>query len=235
MPKILIIDIEWKPVKAYVWRAWKENIRAPQIIEDGGLLCVGMKWLGDKESLLFSEWDHAHKGMLTRTHAVMSQADAIVTYNGDRYDLPKLNGEFLLHGLDPLPPIASIDLIKTVKKMGYFQNNLNYIGELLKIGAKLEHEGFGLWKKVLDGDQNARKRMDKYCRQDIALTERAYMRVRKFIGNHPYLGNVANACPNCGGQHLQSRGTRRTRCFSVQRLQCQDCGAWSSGSKTKVN
>ena len=232
--KILVLDIEWRPVMAYVWRAWKENIRPGQIVEDGGLLCVGVKWLGDKETMVFSEWEHGHFGMLMMTHAMMSEADAIVTYNGDKYDLPKLNGEFLLHGLNPLPPVASIDCIKQVKKFGFFQNNLAYIGPFLRLGGKQEHEGFGLWKKVMGKDPDAEARMTTYCKQDVDLTEALYMFIRPFMVNHPHLGEDRGTCPNCGGHHLQARGTRRTRMFAIQRLHCQDCGAWSSGTRHKI-
>jgi hypothetical protein len=42
-------------------------------------------------------------------------------------------------------------------------NRLAFIGPFLGIGAKLEHEGFALWKKVMDGDENAQRRMSRYC------------------------------------------------------------------------
>lgn len=232
--KILVLDIEWRPAKAYVWQPWKENIHPEKIIEDGGLLCVGAKWLNDKQFYLFSEWEHGHYGMLNMIHAMMSDADAIITYNGDKYDLPKLTGEFVLHGLPPVPPVASIDCIKTVKKFGFFMNRLAFIGPFLRLGGKEEHEGFGLWRKVMEGDPHAEKRMERYCKQDVILLEKLYMKIRPFMQNHPHLGNAGAACPNCGGHHLQSRGTRRTRCFKVQRLHCQDCGAWSSGTRKKV-
>jgi hypothetical protein len=64
--KVLVLDIEWKPTKAYVWRAFKEFITDEKIIEQGGLLCVGAKWVGEKEVHLFSEWEHGHKGMIER-------------------------------------------------------------------------------------------------------------------------------------------------------------------------
>jgi len=233
--KILILDIEWRPVKAYVWRAWKENIRAAQIIEDGGLLCIGLKWADKPEIFIFSEWEHGHKGMLEEAHRMMMEADAIVTYNGNRYDLPKLTGEFLLHGLAALPPLTSIDLIKTVKKFGFFQNNLAYVGRFLKIGRKMEHEGFSLWVKVMDGNEKAQRKMARYCKQDVRLTGQLYQKIRSFIVDHPHMGDHGiDACGACGGKHLQSRGWRRTKGFRIQRIYCADCGSWQSGTRKKV-
>jgi hypothetical protein len=233
--KVLLLDIEWRPVLAYVWRAWDENIAPAQIKEDGGLLCVGAKWLGDKTVYLFSEWEHGHVEMLKSIHEMMSMCDAIVTYNGDKYDLPKLDGEFVKHGLPPRPPCTSIDCLKPVQKLGYFRSSLGYVAPFLGLGDKLEHEGFGLWKKVMDGDVSAQKRMAKYCQQDVNLLERLYLKIRSYIKTHPHMGRTgAEQCPSCGSTHAQSRGTRRTRAFKIQRLCCNSCGHWFDGKRSKI-
>ena len=232
--KILILDIEWRPVKAFVWRAWDENIQPAQIVEDGGLLCVGLKWFGSKETFLFSEWEHGHRSMIEGVHNMMSEADAIIGYNSDKYDLPKLNGEFVLYGLPPIPPVTSIDLIKSVKKLGLFMNRLAFVGPFLGLQGKLEHEGFALWRKVMDGDAKAQKKMERYCKQDVKLTERLYLKLRPYMKNHPHLGNNKQECGACGSNNTHSRGYRRTKYFRIQRLQCQACGAWSEGKREKI-
>lgn len=234
--KILIIDIEWKPATAYVWRIWDENISPDQLIDEGGLLCFCAKWHDQRDYEFYSEWEDGKNKMAKEALRLLSEADAVVTYNGDRYDLPKLMGEILLAKLTPPPPPSSIDLIKTIKKMGFIMNRLAYIGPLLEIGAKVKHEGFSLWKQVLAGDERAFKRMKKYCIQDVKLTESLYVRIKPFIRNHPHLGNKtkAAACGACGSSKVHSRGYRRTKHFLVQRLQCQDCGSWHEGTRKKV-
>lgn len=229
--KILILDVEWRPTKAWVWQPWKENILPEKIIEHGGLLCVGVKWLGEKTCYLYSEWEHGHKGMLEAVHEMMSEADAIVTYNGDKYDLPKLQGEFLLNGFPPPPPPTSIDVLKAVKKFGLFMNRLAFVGPFLGVGGKLAHEGMSLWTKVIAGDTKAQARMAKYCVQDVVLLEKLYKKVKPYIRNHPQL---KAGCPNCGSDKLQSRGYTRSRLFKTQRIHCQSCGAWSTGTRTKI-
>lgn len=234
-PRILVLDIETKPALAYVWRVFKENISPDQIVDSGGMLCFGAKWFGEKEKIFFSEWEHGRRDMVQAAHDLLSEADAVVTFNGDKFDLPKMNGEFLLQGLKPIPPLTSIDTIKTVRKMGLIMNRLAYVGPLLKVGAKIKHEGFDLWIKVMNGDVKAQARMQKYCNQDVALTERLYRKIRPFILNHPHLGKInGNACGACGSKHVQKRGTYRTKYFHVQRLQCQSCGSWSTGVRNKI-
>ncbi len=233
--RILYLDIEWKPATAYVWRMWDENISPAQLIDAGGMLCFCAIW-SDKpnESLFFSEWDNGRLGMAVNAKSLLEEADAVVTYNGDRYDLPKITGEIVLAGLSPPPPVTSIDLIKTVKKFGFVMNRLAYIGPLLGVGAKVKHEGFDLWKSVMAGNIQARKRMRKYCIQDVKLLLKLYKKVKPFIKTHPHLGKTKHECGACGSSHVQSRGVRRTKSFLIQRIQCQNCGSWSDGTRKKI-
>lgn len=234
-PRLLFLDIEWRAVKAYVWRAWDENVMPDQIIEDGGLLCICFKFSDEKEYQFYSDWTHTKEEMLIATREAILAADAVVTYNGDKYDLPKIQGELLRHDLPPIPPVTSIDVIKTVKKMGYFMNRLAFIGPFLGLGKKVAHEGFSLWKKVDQGDETARKKMQKYCIQDVRLLVNLYRKVRPFIRTHPHLGfSSPEACPACGSVHVQKRGVRRTRSFLIQRISCQGCGHWFEGTRKKV-
>lgn len=236
MPNILVIDLETKPNTVYTWGLFNQNVAIGQIKEPGGIICFGAKWVGSKEVFFHAEWhEGGNKAMIEQAHALISEADAIVTYNGDRFDLTKLTGAFLLAGLAPPPPPTSIDLYKTVKKMGFTSGKLGYVGPLLGIGAKVENAGFGLWVKVMEGNGTAQKAMEKYCVGDVKLTERLYVRIRSYIKGHPHLGDTGRgACGACNGTHLQSRGSRRTKAFSIQRLQCQTCGSWQDGTRKKV-
>lgn len=236
MPKILVLDIEWKPTQAYVWRPFKENIGFDQIIEHGGLLCVGYQWFGAKgKPSVLTEWDLGHEEMVRQTHELLNEADAVVTYNGDKYDLRKLEGEFLLQELPPVQPTTSIDLLKTVKKMGYFMNRLGFIGPFLGLGAKVEHEGIRLWHKVMNGNRDAQKRMKGYCAQDVTVTVNLYKKLRPYIRNHPRLKiTERDECPACSSKQTQRRGWRFTRCFRIRRLQCTSCGHWFDGERNKI-
>ena len=50
-PKILILDIETSPLKAYVWKRWKENISLDQTISEWFMLCWSAKWLFSAETM----------------------------------------------------------------------------------------------------------------------------------------------------------------------------------------
>lgn len=234
--KLLFLDIEWKPAKAYIWRLWNEDVTPARLIDEGGMLCFCAHWGGTKEYLFYSEWEHGRDGMAQAALDMLLEADAVVTYNGDRYDIPKITGEIALAGLQPPPPVNSIDLIKTVKKFGFIMNRLAYIGPLFEAGKKVKHEGFELWRAIIeDDDEKAQAKMRKYCVQDVKMTVKLYERILPFIKNHPFLGKTKKECGNCGEKHnVHKRGYRRTKHYITERLQCQKCGGWSTGTRRKI-
>jgi uncharacterized protein YprB with RNaseH-like and TPR domain len=233
--KILFLDIETKPAVVATFGIRDQHIGHKQILIDGGVICVGMKWLADKKATVYSDWEHGHKEMLQIVHAALEEAEAVATYNGASFDLPKLQGEFLLHGLPPAPQLTQIDIYRSVRKLGYICNKLDYVAQILGLGSKVKHEGLDLWLKVMDGDEAAQRRMTKYCAGDVMLTEKVYKHVRAFIHTHPHMGATKPLdCGACGSSRTQARGWHRTKASIRQRYQCQACGTWSLGNAKRV-
>jgi hypothetical protein len=234
-PRILFLDIETRPAVGYAWGLWDVTIGVDQIIDRGGTICFGAKWLGEKRNIFYSDWQHGHEEMVRQAHRLISEADAVVTFNGDKFDLPKLQGEFIVANLPPPPPVTSIDVYKAVKKFGFLSNKLAFVGPLLTGDDKIKHEGFRLWTSVLAGDKKAQKKMQRYCIQDVVLLEKVYLRVRPYIRNHPHMAMTGPLqCGACQSHRIQSRGVRRTKSTFIQRLHCQACGAWQDGKRVKA-
>lgn len=234
-PRILFLDIETKPALVYTFGIRDQHIGHKQIAQDGGTICVGVKWAGERKVTVLSEWEHGYSGMIAETHRLISEADAVCTYNGARFDIPKLMGCFLLEGLAPPPPPTQLDIYLAVRKLGLICNKLDYVAPLLGFGAKVKHEGLQMWIDVMAGDPKAQRRMAKYCAGDVRLLEQVYERVKPYVHNHPHLhSGGALQCGSCGSQRTQSRGVRRTRASFIQRYQCQACGSWFDGKRTKA-
>lgn len=234
-PRVLILDIETKPAIVASFGIRDQHIGHKQILKDGGVICVGVKWYGEKRVTVLSDWEHGHKPMLEAVHAMLSEADAVATYNGAAFDIPKLQGEFLLAGMTAAPPLTQIDIYKSVRKLGFICNKLDYIAPLLGIGQKVKHDGLELWLKVMDGCPKAQARMARYCAGDVKLTEQVYERVRGFIPDHPHMADIkSDRCGACGSSRLQQRGFRRTKASLIARQQCQACGAWQAGRRQAV-
>jgi hypothetical protein len=173
------------------------------------------------------------KYMLRKIHDLISEADAVVHYNGTRFDIPVLNKEFLLQHLAPPAPYKQIDLLRVVRKEFRFPSNkLDYIAQRLGLGKKTDHEGYQLWVKCMNKDPAAWKVMEKYNKQDVVLLEKVYDRLLPWIKSHPnhnlYGGD---GCPNCGSHRLQKRGFSYTTTGTFQRFQCTNCGSWSKSTK----
>lgn len=233
MSRVLLLDVETSPAIAYVWKLFDETISLDQLIQPSRIICWGAKWLGDKEVIYCDERTGKRK-MFQKIHSLLSQADATVTYNGLCFDLPKLDGSFLEHDLPPCPPVSAIDLYQTVKRMGFQSGKLAFIAPFLRIGEKVKHEGFALWKACLEGDKAAWERMKKYNMQDVELLDDLYIKLRPFIRNHPYLAATTGKCPACQSDKAESRGYRRTKALLIQRLRCRGCGSWYDGNRKRA-
>ena len=233
--KILLLDIESSPNTAHVWGLWQQNVGLKQLMESSYVLCWAAKWLGEKEIMFDSVNQSRPKAMLRRIHDLISAADAVIHYNGTKFDMPTLNKEFLLFNMNPPAPYKQIDLLKTMRSQFRFPSNkLDYVAQRLGLGAKTEHEGHELWVKCMNGDKDAWKTMEKYNKQDVVLLEQVYNRVLPWIKHHPNRNNWSDdvVCPSCGGTHLQRRGTSVTATATYQRYQCRSCGTWSQGTKS---
>ncbi|RMG22179.1 MAG: hypothetical protein D6732_26080 [Methanobacteriota archaeon] len=227
--KILLLDLELAPNLATVWSIWKVNIATNQLLETSRVLCWAAKWHKHDDIMFDSEHTSDYKDMIRRLHGIMSEADAIVTYNGDGFDLKVANREFLKLGLHPPSPAKSIDLLKTMKKKFFFvSNKLDHVSDELDLGRKVQHEGHELWLKCMNGNDEAWQKMEEYNKHDVILLERLYDRIRGWVLNHPSLARHSgeNCCVKCGSMRLQRRGRQTTKVSVFQRWQCQDCGAW---------
>ena len=238
MTKILLLDIETSPNRAHVWGIWQQNVGLNQLLESSKTLCFAAKWLGKDEVIFNSSYNTSHKKMLKEIHKMIDEADAVIHYNGTKFDIPTLNKEFLLAGMSPPSPVKQIDLLQVAKKQFRFvSNKLDYVSQALGLGKKTEHMGHELWVKCMNKDPEAWKLMEEYNRNDVILLERVYYKFLPWIKHHVNMNhfNDETVCPNCGSNHYQKRGFALTTVSKFQRYQCQGCGNWFRSNKNLSN
>lgn len=235
--KILILDIETAPNLVHVWGLWQQNVGLPQIIDAGYVLCVAAKWYGEKEVFFYSVQKNGEHGMLKAVHAMLEQADAVVHYNGTKFDIPTLNKEFLLNGLTPPAPYKQIDLLRTSRgQFRFASNKLDYVAQALELGRKTKHRGHQLWIDCMANDPAAWKEMEEYNKNDVIILEAVYEAFKPWIKGHAnhsvFSGDLL--CPTCGGNHYHRRGVQVTVAGKYPRYQCVDCGTWFRGNKSEI-
>ena len=238
--KLLFLDVECTPNLATVWGIWQQNIGLNQLHETSRIMCYTAKW-ADKKSVIFdSEYGKTHKEMITRLHLLMSEADAIVHYNGNKFDIPVINREYLKYGMEPPKPYKNIDLLQVVKKKFRFvSNKLDHVSKELQLGQKVETGGHELWLKCMANDAEAWKLMEDYNKQDVVLLEKLYKKLLPWIENHPnhalYSDDVDTICTNCGSHSVIKRGLEHLKTHSYQRYQCKSCRTWMRGRFTELS
>ncbi len=233
--RTLILDIETRPILAYVWRCWKENIMPKQILNHTEIISVSVKWLNEPKIWYFTVYKSSEKVLLKKLNKFLEEADAVVGHNLKKFDMKKIRGRCLVHGLPPISSYKEIDTYLGAKREFAFDiNSLADLARILKIAPKDDHKqfpGFELWLECLNGNPEAWEEMKQYNIQDIKTTEELYLRMRPWMRGHPNMAVFEEAdehvCPKCGGRHHQKRGFSYTNVGKYQQYQCQDCGGWS--------
>lgn len=228
--RILTLDIETQPLEVYTWGLWDQNIPINMIKEPGKVICFAAKWYEDKKVQFYKGAD-----VIGAAWELLDQADVVIHYNGKKFDTPHLNTEFWLNGLGPPSPYKQIDLCNVVKKRFKLPSNkLQYVSTAISLPGKVDTGGFELWKGVMADDPAAWRKMAKYNKQDVVLTERLYDKLLPWIPNHPsyqlYEGVGSTCCPKCGGGRLQKRGFAYTNVSKFQQYMCLMCESYFRGT-----
>jgi hypothetical protein len=235
--KILLLDIETAPNLVHVWGLWQQNVGLNQILDSGYVLCWAAKWYGDDDVMFDSVYRSKPKAMLLRIHKLLEEADAVIHYNGTKFDIPTLNKEFLLYELTPPAPYKQIDLLRTARSQFKFPSNkLDYIAQSLKLGQKVKHRGHELWIQCMAKNNEAWGEMEEYNKQDVVLLEKVYDKLKPWIKGHANHGTYEDGlcCTNCGSISYKRSGYAYTAAHKYQRYVCKDCGTWFRASQVNT-
>ena len=240
--KILTFDIETSPHLSFHWRRWQENIPKANTVAESQTICWAAKWFGEKGVMAMSEWKDGHEAMIEGIWHLLDEADVVVGFNSNKFDIKKVNTEFLRYGLQAPSPFMKIDLLlQTRKHFNFSSNRLKDLLKELELTPKLEdNANMELWMDVVYGKKKSQQnRMLAYCKQDVKSTEEFYEYLLGWIDPHPnwglFVDDVADGerpvCPNCGGRHLVKHKKRYTKLKAYQQWHCKSCGKYSKGRK----
>jgi hypothetical protein len=179
------------------------------------------------------------KRILKGIWKLIDEADIVVTQNGKRFDIKKLNARFLINGFKPPSSFKQIDTLELAKKnFGFTSNKLEYMADKINTKyKKLKHEefsGFELWRECLKGNLKAWKCMEKYNKYDVLSLEELYLKLSPWdptINFNLYTGTHNTVC-NCGNKRFESKGYAYTSAGKFKRWVCTNCG---KNTRDKIN
>lgn len=245
-PKIIFFDLETIPDATRAIEVWCQLSNYPGLTMKAtitSIICAGWKELGKKKIHCINAWDFPNwekdinddKEVCKAIYNVLKDADAVVTHNGVRFDWKHLQTRLMFHGLPVLHKIAHIDTCLIARSnLLSFNNRLGYLGDWLVGDNKLENGGWKLWVRVTKRIKSAQALMTKYCRQDVALLEKVFFRLRPFIKNLPNRNidrsatkiiNGEYVCPTCGSTDTFKNGWCYTKTTKYQRILCKSCNS----------
>lgn len=239
--RILFYDIETAPGQAFVWSAKTRYVPHTMMIHPPFMLCWAAKWAGNRT--IISSYstpkevlDKDDKRIVEELADLLREADIIVAHNGDRFDLPMLNNRILVHDLEPLGPIQTIDTLKLARRdMRLMYNKLDHIAQELQLGNKIS-TSFDLWRDVYYGDEKAMAKMLRYNKKDVTLLEQVFNKMKPHVKRLTRLIEGAGEfCPHCGAgaSLLIRRGFYRTQASTFVKYQCANCKRYHRARKSE--
>jgi len=234
--KVLLFDLETAPILAYTFSLFKPVIGMDQIVEKPRVLCWSARWLGTKGKAVMFDSEHVSSryDMLTKLRDLLDEADVVVGYNSDSFDVPWVNEQLITNGITLPSPYVQVDLYKINKKyMRTPSGKLDYMALNLLNQRKVHHSGISMWIACMNKDhpnhEKAWRDMERYAKRDTLLLEPLFEFVRPWVRNVNFGLFVVGgfACTHCGSNNLQARGFSLTTTGKYQRYQCNDCGSWS--------
>jgi hypothetical protein len=254
--RVLVYDIETRPMVGMMWQAYGDQSFSPeQVLDPGGVLCWSARWLDESKIRYAGDHHDGHESMIGQLWELLEAADVVIGYNQVRFDDKRVAREFALASM-PLPtPPDSIDLLRAVKaRFGFPINKLQHVAAELGVGSKVVHTGWHMWRSCVTdpatgvpylgpvpvggGDPRQWAMMRRYCKQDVVLTTDVYYRLRPYVKNHPHIGlhgGALDGCPNCGEPMAATGRDMNTMSRKYPLLRCTSCGANGRSATAKAN
>lgn len=248
--KVLVLDIETQRAVVETFSIWRPFIGIDRILVPTRILCFAAKWRGDDKVIFKSAWvdndEDAYLRMLQSAYDLLSEADFVVTWNGDRFDNQWFESELGRLGLGRPTPYKSVDLIKTNKrwfKGGQMSMKLDWSSRQWLKDRKVPHGGTDLWHDIRHGtraeQRAAQKLMREYNIHDVTLTEQLFEKYLPWLNINLALfednSDGERRCVKCGSTNIKRDGYKYyptlAGLFQMYRCKEPNCRSTSRGPK----
>lgn len=257
--KVLILDIETQRAIVETFSLWSNYTSIDRVIVPSRILCFSAQWRGQDKIIFSSAWrdgdEVGYRKMLQHAWNLLDEADIVVTWNGDKFDLQWFHGEFGRLEMGKPSSYKSVDLIKVLKnkfKAGLLSMKLDWSARQWLHDMKVPHGHTDLWHDIRYGTRaecrEACRLMREYCEHDTRLTGQLFERHLQWINinmgiyeTDSDLGGDVMRCTKCASTGpFHRNGFHYTPSFGYQRYRCaailpngQKCGGEARGKRSK--
>lgn len=250
--KILFGDIETSYAASLHWGQWGQNLAMKQSLVESHLLSHAWAWNDGeiKGSVLTVEevLERDDSRLALEIWTLLDECDIYVAHNGKKFDVRKINGYFLKHGLPPPSPYKVVDTMQmSRRKFGLPFHSLAYLAKFLGVTDKLDNAGSDLWKDCFLGKAQALQDMLTYNIGDIDTLREVYNILIRWDNDAVNMSLYVDVpegtlvCVNCGGTDIAKLEDKFAytpqRKYHVYRCKCCSVpmrGGTKSGEDTKL-
>lgn len=223
----LTCDIETSHNEVKNYRMGKQYVRHGQIRRERNIIMIQMGHVDARrqKDIFTLEWDwelweNRDERLLREFVYILEAFEDVIIYskNGERFDIPYINGRLFLLQLPPMRIFEHKDIERLIRKNMYLNSfALDYLAKLLMGSGKVKMDEDVWFAIEEEGSEKDMNRMRRYGKKDVTDTNgiikkatpyipemRAYCNI-KFTGEH---------CHHCKANRmlgkLEKRGFRRT-------------------------
>ena len=233
--KILVLDIETSYLELIGYGLFNQNFGINDIEKDWSILSYCASYIGE-EKIYYNDTrkrkDKRDDSKLVKElERLIERSDAVITWNGDKFDLKKIRSRMFFYGHFPQKKIISEDLYKVVKNLfGEASNKLDFWAQKFGCGSKLKgrkFQGKELTRQCLLGNKEAWEEMERYNKMDVEITKKLYFKISPWsskINANLFNQTHAYVC-RCGSTDFKHSGFAYTKNNRYQVIRCKECGA----------
>ena len=259
--KYLYWDLETSYMQGYFFDIWNINIAMSQVTKQSHLLSASWAMNDEEPVGVRLTPEDVKTGndleVVVKLIEAINSCDVVVTFNGKKFDVKKLNTRALYWGLPPVVIPRHVDLMQDAKRLFKFpSNSMQNISDYLSLDGKISTSSTRLWERCMEYEnydvcQNALEEMLTYNLQDINATRDLHKRFMGWSKNTPNIATITKQvqgrdlkedtellCVHCGSDDVSKivvDGVSKKGYTAVSSFDLYRCGESNCRGVSRVN
>lgn len=259
--KYLYWDLETSYMQGYFFDIWNINIAMSQVTKQSHLLSASWAMNDEEPVGVRLTPEDVKTGndleVVVKLIEAINSCDVVVTFNGKKFDVKKLNTRALYWGLPPVVIPRHVDLMQDAKRLFKFpSNSMQNISQYLGEDGKISTGGSRLWQRCAEYENyeacdSALQEMLTYNIQDIVATRDLHKRFMGWSKNTPNIATITKQvqgrdlkedtellCIHCGSNDVSKimvDGVAKKGYTAVSSFDLYRCGESNCRGVSRVN